>query len=209
MSDTTPETPAPEVRAREKGAVACCTFDGCANPINGRGLCGTHARQMKVRGRMSPVPSHAMPARFWAKVNKDGPVVRADLGQCWEWTGSRSTGGYGRMYASPGRYIQAHRASWELANGPIPVGLLACHHCDNRGCVRPSHLFLGTAVDNAVDMVNKDRHVRGFKLSDDDVLTIRRRHRGGAPSRQLAREFGVSVSNARNVINRTQFRRLP
>jgi hypothetical protein len=57
----------------------------------------------------------------------------------------------------------AHRIAWELTNGPIPAGLFVCHHCDTPGCVRPDHLFLGTAQENMQDASRKDRMLHGTK----------------------------------------------
>lgn len=89
--------------------------------------------------------------RFWAKVNK------AD--ECWEWTGSRVWNGYGQF--RNGKVVYAHRYAYELWFGPIPDGLLVCHVCDNRSCVRPEHLFLGDYQDNAQDASKKGRTRNG------------------------------------------------
>ncbi len=81
-------------------------------------------------------------------------VVQVDTG-CWEWTGPVNNKGYGTCRILGERY--AHRASWTLANGPIPDGLVVCHKCDNPRCVNPEHMWLGTLVDNNRDMFAKGR----------------------------------------------------
>ena len=91
--------------------------------------------------------------RFWSKVAKgDG---------CWEWMAARDRKGYGMFQVGVGKTARAPRFAWELAHGPIPAGLHVLHRCDNPSCVRPDHLFLGTAADNNADKVAKGRQARG------------------------------------------------
>ncbi len=107
---------------------------------------------------IKPQTPEAVAARFWKKVNQAGPVIREELGCCWEWTGSTAANGYGN-FAHPDKSFGklAHRISWIFEHGIIAEGLLVLHKCDNRKCVRPDHLFLGNHQANALDASAKGR----------------------------------------------------
>lgn len=136
--------------------------------------------------------------RFWAKVKTAG----AD--ECWNWIAGIGGPGYGEL--NLGRrgegMTTAHRFSYELHNGPIPDGLFVMHSCDNRRCVNPAHLSLGTAGDNNQDAIRKGRFrfppsLCGeaspvSKLNDEAVRAIRLRRANGERLSVLANEFDVT-----------------
>ena len=97
--------------------------------------------------------------RFWEKVDKNGPVPshRPELGPCWIWTASLNKAGYGSFGVPGNTGARAHRVAFELSDGPIPDGMEVCHSCDQKPCVRRSHLFLGSHIANMLDMAAKGR----------------------------------------------------
>lgn len=129
--------------------------------------------------------------------------------ECWLWGGARKSNGYAtfsiRKHEVSGREspnFYAHRVSHEIWLGPIPDGLLVCHSCDNRRCVNPWHLFLGTAKDNTADMMKKDRYRHGSKLSDLDVLGVAEMCSRGVPVSRVANEYNISCSTVYRIINK-------
>jgi transposase-like protein len=150
--------------------------------------------------------------KFWARVNKDGPTVRPEMGPCWIWTGpiNERTGGYGTTKREDGRTESAHRVAFSLEHGEIGAGLHVCHRCDNRTCVRPAHLFRGTAADNIHDMIAKGRNYRGgypgekngrAKLSASDAEQIRAEYaRGGTTIAALGTRHGVCAATISHLI---------
>jgi predicted XRE-type DNA-binding protein len=131
----------------------------------------------------------------------------ADSDACWEWNAYRMVLGYGVLKFF-GKNRLAHRVSYFLFVGPIPDGMNVCHKCDNRGCVNPNHLFLGTQQDNIQDARIKGRmrvdQLKSFKAGEDhlnaklkaeDVQVIKQLCLTREISqKKIAARFGVSQS---------------
>lgn len=128
-------------------------------------------------------------------------------GDCLEWLGACSKLGYGIITVG-GNCHHVHRISWMLSNGPIPKGMSILHHCDNRKCVNPKHLWLGTQADNVRDMENKGRSKKSkgeqhgrVKLTNNQVQEIRERYALGDESQsRLAALFGITQSHVSKII---------
>lgn len=173
--------------------VRLCASKSCINP--------GHHRVQEGGERMDAL------RRFWLAVTKTEG--------CWEWDRkARGSWGYGRIWWN-GRVRKAHHVSWEIHCGAITNGLWVLHHCDNPSCVRPDHLYLGTAADNARDMVGRGRSRAGpppgeanpsAVLTEAIVRDIRRRVQAGEQYRAISRDIGVSETTVRSAALRETWR---
>lgn len=168
-----------------------------------RPTCGTprcvNPDHLEVRSIKEAMNDDQSAAAFWSRVDRAGSG-------CWNWLGPTSTStGYGVATS-----MNAHRLAFELAHGPVPDGLNVCHHCDNRICCNPAHLYAGTQQQNVDDRTRRGRSARvlgtdqpGAKLSEDDVREIRRLHATGQWSYpRLAARFGIHPQNIGRVVRR-------
>lgn len=148
-------------------------------------------------------------AAFWSRMERDE-------NDCWNWTGSK-TNGYGEMRIKNVNH-RAHRLAWELTHGPIPDGLVICHHCDNPACCNPAHLFVGSHADNVADKVRKGRGrcgaLRGedapwAKLTADQVRAIRAEYEaGGVTQVALGKRYGVDHTLISLIVRRKKWSHL-
>ena len=162
---------------------------------------------------MSFVLSEKDIARFWSKVNKDGPVHPVLGTACWDYTGAIfKPGKFGafRLKIGPNRYTQvaASRIGYEIQNGRLD-GLFACHKCDRPICVRGDHLFAGTARDNEQDKIAKGRmeyrkgesaHYR--KLTEAKVLELRAMRATGMTYRTIEKRLVSRGQRLLSIITR-------
>ena len=134
-------------------------------------------------------------ARFWRKVDKNGPLPDQSLpfyeglGPCWLWKGRTDSAGYAEVRMN-GKRMGVHRASVMIHGREIPTGLFVLHACDQTNCVNPQHLWIGTAKDNTTDMLAKAREARGCRSGakkHPDKLSRGDRHYSRKNPERLAR----------------------
>lgn len=148
--------------------------------------------------------------RFWSKVRVLGPD------ECWLWLAA-TKGVPGKRYGNfwnGQRHVGAHCFAWTLDRGSIPTGMWVLHRCDVMLCVNPRHLFIGTAVDNNLDMAAKDRVRFGndhwaASLSEDDIGSIVARVKDGESQRHVAATYGINQSVVSRIMAGKAWRRAP
>jgi hypothetical protein len=120
---------------------------------------------------------------------------------CWEWQGATNSQGQA-IVQHEGKARGAARLLWECWFGPMPAGRIACHHCDNQGCVNPLHLYAGTYSDNNRDTIRRDGrkadHLGRYRRAAQDV-------RAGHTQVDAARRHGISRKVLRSVLRGTHW----
>lgn len=189
-----------------------CIEPECDSSARIRGLCNKHHMRYRKQGlEMPPKVDNRVfetPAERLSRLHSVNP----DTG-CWEWTGQIKKNGYGvtLITLAPHKYhpYNVHKLAWIVANGAVPAGLCVCHACDNRRCINPKHLFLGTHQANMTDARQKKRFQdqRGSKnnkarLTESDVLRIRALSENGTSRVEIARMFNLGKGHASRIIHR-------
>jgi hypothetical protein len=131
-------------------------------------------------------------SRFMAKIEEN------EKG-CWIWTGAKFVSGYGKINTG-GKMVRAHRISYELSNGKIPIGMHVLHTCDNKLCVNPNHLEVGTQKKNMIDASTRGLIKRS--LTEDQAISLlndpENKKRGFIVKKSS--ELGVSINTVLRLL---------
>ena len=153
--------------------------------------------------------------KFWEKVDKK------DEDECWEWQASRNYKGYGIFYTTINKNKKkghgAHRVAYMLhfRLNDLLSDIQVCHICDNPACCNPNHLWLGTNRDNQLDSMKKGRHKVPLgedhgksKLSNKDVLKIRKMRKKGYTFKFIAEKFNITSANVGYITKRKTWKHI-
>lgn len=179
----------------------CDYFEECGRGAWAKGMCLMHYKRV-WRGGVAERPSRlAAGATLESALKYHGWVV-TDAG-CWEWQGPVANwGGYGVVY-NKGQTLTASRVAYEVWKGVHPGELFVCHTCDNRICINPDHLWLGTNEDNMRDMRGKGRSGESRRvMTDEAVRSMREDRLNGETYAELSRKYGVSKLQVKNICDR-------
>jgi HNH endonuclease/Helix-turn-helix domain len=166
-------------------------------------------QEIKMTNKKITQPTAERVNVFWSK-------VKIQSNNCWEWQAGKDKDGYGNFIISTTAY-RVHRIVYFLYYLTDPEEFVVCHNCDNPPCVNPLHLFLGTVLDNVRDRIRKGRSnppkgenkVSSSKLTNEEVLEIRRRYSKGKESQTaLAKAFGVDQPSISRIVSRKRWKHI-
>lgn len=183
-----------------------CSINGCENKHYGKGLCKKHHERARRNG-----DPHIRYTDFGLSVQQriENNIITIPESGCWIWGKTIASDGYGKI-SIKSKQQPAHRISYEFFNGEIPENMMVCHKCDNRSCVNPAHLFLGTHQDNMSDMTKKKRQAHNeshgaSKLTEQQVIDI---YLSDKTQLELANEYGVTRRSINYIKNGKNWRHL-
>jgi hypothetical protein len=223
------------------GADGCWTWLGAKSPqghgvfrYRGRNIPAHHYSFGVLAGENIPAgcrvlhscsnPSCVKPAHLFLGTPENilSFKSRASNGGCVEWTGHKVSGGYGVMGLHGRRTVLVHRVAYALKYGPIPDGMFVLHRCDNRLCINPDHLFIGTKGDNNADRDSKGRTARGevvarskrgssnphSRLTEELVIAIRAMAARGMKQSEIAKAMKIDQGHVSAIIHRKKWSHL-
>ncbi len=199
---------APDKRLKKKP----CSIDDCRFLQKAKGYCANHYVAFKKHGDPLGRGISGQPSKFENLEQKfESKFEKGNVSRCWIWNGSLDKDGYGTLFqylrdSRKHKKYLAHRLSYKFNFNEIPPGMMVCHKCDNPACVNPYHLFLGTAQDNANDMIQKRRSMFGSannkaKLTESQVIEIRARLKSGERNVDLACEYNLDRTSIERIKN--------
>lgn len=130
--------------------------------------------------------------------------IKGDKDACWNWQASCGSHGYGQLRVN-GTAVLAHRIAYYLAFGVYEANLIVCHKCDNRKCCNPSHLFVGTDKDNAIDKMNKGRcGDSSIPWDDAEIEEIIRLRNSLVSQEDIAKKFNVGQMTISRLLSKLE-----
>jgi len=189
--------------------VRLCDIEGCGGKHYAKDFCAMHYNRNRLGKEMVAFRDLNPIEKLMNSIVRNSGLK----GLCWEFTGTRSTKGYGKVWTD-GKLISAHRISWEHHNNQeIPEGLCVLHSCDNPPCVNPDHLSIGTHKKNAEERSERNRNGDqngenngSSKLSNEDVIFIYQNTTMSA--KELSNMFNVNVRNINRIKDGTRWSHL-
>ena len=177
-----------------------CSVAACESSASTKGFCQKHYQRWRKGSLTLSIAEKRAPEKFMIS------VLSTSTEECINWPYGKTHDGYGaiakKLYGQP----VAHRKVYELVHGTIDQSLIVLHICDNRACINPNHLRLGTQCDNIKDMVNKKRQRgavgesnRHARLKEINVVSIVDLLQRGIGGKAIAAQFNVSECTIRDI----------